>query len=420
MGELRQVIIGNSAGALAAIRAIREVDNFCSITVISDQKYPAYSPVLLTYYLSGRISWDGLFTIDSDLYNKNKVKTLFGSRAIAVDTSRQVVYLENNGPVEYDNLLIATGASPIGLNPLEDKLNNVFCLRTIEDAQRILEKTRTAKEVVVVGSGLIGLQAVEALSRKGLKLTLIEWSKQLLPEMVDVDCASIIQREIESHGITVLLGRKVEGIKELGGKSIVVVNSGEELAADMVIVGIGLKPNIEMLKNSGIKVNRGILVDEFMRTNISNVFAAGDVSEGKNLVTGRAEVLPNWPNACSQGRIAGLNMAGCEQKYEGISEAVTHIFGLITVSIGLHKTAEGDGLEELCFCDLKRKRYRKLWFAKNRMVGAVLLGAVQDAGMLKNLIVNKRDISAWVWEIFKTPLDVRKLLLPIAGDQVRF
>jgi nitrite reductase (NADH) large subunit len=166
-------------------------------------------------------------------------------------------------------------------------------------------------------------------------------------------------------------------------------------------------------------VNRGILVDEFMRTNISNIFAAGDVSEGKNLITGKTELLPNWPNACSQGRIAGLNMAGCEQKHEGISEAITEIFGLITVSIGLHKTVEGGGLEELCFCDLKRKRYRKLWFAKNRVVGAVLLGAVQDAGMLKNLIVNKRDISAWGREIFKTPLELRKLLL-LSGNQGRF
>ena len=201
---------------------------------------------------------------------------------------------------------------------------------------------------------------------KGSKLTLMEWSRQLLPEMVDVDCASIIQREIESHGIAVVLGRKVEGIREVGVKTIIVVDSGEELIADMVIVGIGLKPNVEMLKSSGIKVNRGILVNELMRTNVRNVFAAGDVSEGKNLVTGRAEVLPNWSNACSQGRIAGLNMAGCEQKYEGMSEAVTDIFGLITVSIGLHKTVEGDGLEELCFCDLKRKRYRKLWLAKKQ------------------------------------------------------
>ncbi len=419
MGKVRQVIIGNSGAALAAIRAIREVDDLSSITVISDQKYTSYSPVLLTYYLSGRISWEDLFIAGGDFYNKNEVKTRFGSRAIAVDTSRQIVSLQNDERVEYDHLLIATGASPIGLHHSEAELNNVFCLRTIEDAQRILERTRTAKEVVVVGGGLIGLQTVEALSRKGFKLTLVEWSKQLLPEMVDVGCASIIQKEIESHGITVLLGRKVEGIRELGAKSIIVVDSGEELTADMVIVGIGLKPNVEMLKSSGIEVNRGILVDEFMRTNVRNVFAAGDVSEGKNLVTGRAEVLPNWSNACSQGRVAGLNMAGCEQKYEGMSEAVTDIFGLITVSIGLHQTVEGDGLEELCFCDLKRKRYRKLWFAKNRMVGAVLLGGVQDAGMLKNLIRNKRDLSDWAGEAFRTPLDMRKLLLPVAGVQSR-
>jgi NAD(P)H-nitrite reductase large subunit len=327
--------------------------------------------------------------------------------------------LENSEQVEYDHLLIATGASPLSIHRPEDKFNHVFCLRTLEDGQRILEGTKTAREIVVVGGGLIGLQTVEALSRKGMKLTLVEWSQQLLPEMADAGCASIIQREMESHEIAVILGRKVVEIREVGEKAILVLDSGEELIADMVIVGIGLKPNIEMLKNSGIKVNRGILIDEFMRTNIRDVFAAGDVSEGKNIVTGRTEVLPNWSNACGQGRIAGLNMAGCEQKYEGIGEAITEIFGLIMVSIGLHKAEEGDGIKEVSFSNPERKRYRKLWLSNGRIVGAVLLGTVQDAGILKNLIRNKKDISAWAGEISRNPMDMRKVLASIAGDQNR-
>jgi len=260
------------------------------------------------------------------------------------------------------------------------------------------------------------LQVADALLRKQVKLTIIEWTRQVFAESVDADCAAIIQKEIESQGISIRLGERVKGIKQRGKKTIVISGSGEESIADMVVVGIGVRPNIQLVNNSGIKVNRGILVDELMRTNISNIFAAGDVSEGENLVTGRKEVLPNWSNACKQGRIAGLNMAGCQQRYEGgLKENIATIFGLTIAIIGLSKAMKEDGLEELRFSDPARKAYRKILLAGNRIVGAVLLGRTGDAGMLKNLIMNKKDILHWKDRIAKTPLDMRKLLFSITS-----
>jgi len=411
MGKARQVIIGNSAAGLSAVTAIREIDRTCPITLISTENYNAYSPVLLTYYLKGTRDKDNLFIVDSKFYKTNSVETMLGSKATEVNPLKQTVSLESGQEVKYDNLLIATGASPVSLPGAEDGLDNVFTLRTIDDAEDILETAKTAREIIIVGAGLIGLQVVGALFRKGCTFTLIEWSSQVLPELFDTASAAIIQKEIESHGVTVLLGKKVTGIRKTGKKPTVALDSGEELTADLVVVGVGLRPNIQLLRNSGIKINRGILVDEQLRTNISNVFAAGDVSEGKNIVTGRNEVLPNWPNACGQGRIAGLNMAGCEQEYEGLGEAVTTIFGLTAVSIGLPKASKEDGLEELSFSDPQRKNYRKIIFAGNRVAGAVLLGKTADAGLLKNIIRNKRDISPWKVEIARMPLDMRKLLL---------
>ena len=408
---MRQVIVGNSAAALSAIKAIREVDSSCPITLISRERYNAYSPVLLTYYLRGSLSRDDLFIVDSDFYKTMRVETILGSRAIAVDPSQQTVHLENGKIVEHDNLLIATGASPIGLDSPGNSAGNVFSVRTVEDAEGILSCAKTAKSVVVIGGGLIGLQVSDALFKEVGRLTIMEWSGQLLPESIDAKCAGIIQREIESRGISVILGRKVARINKKGKKAVVISDSGEEVTADLVVISIGLRPNIQLVRNSGIEVNRGILVDEQMRTNVKNIFAAGDVSEGENLVTGKKEVLPTWTNACRQGRIAGLNMAGYEQRYEGgIRETIATLFGLTIAAIGKAKTSKDDETE-LHFYDPDRMSYRKILIANDRIVGAVLLSKTVDVGILGNLIRNRRNILPWKEEIAKVPLDMRKVLL---------
>jgi len=405
---VRQVVIGNSAAGLSAIKAIREFDCLCPVTLISAENCQAYSPVLLTYYLGGRISRDDLFIVDGDFYKRHDIKTMFGSKAIGLDALKQMVHLEDGKVVEYDNLLIATGASSMSLNDSGTGLANVLSLRTIEDTERILTLAKKAKEAIIVGTGLIGLQVGDALIKKGIKPTFVEWAEHMFPENVDADCASILQREIESQGIPVFLGKRVKEVKQRGEKAVVVSDSGEEWIADIVVVGIGLKANIRFLNGSGVKVSRGILVDEQMRTNIENIFAAGDVSEGENLVTGKKEVLATWGNAVKQGRIAGLNMAGHQQRFEGgLKEGVTSVFGLTIATLGLSRASADNGLEELRFLDPERKVYRKILLADNTVVGAILLGKTGDAGIIENLIRNRIDVSSWKDGMARTPLNMR-------------
>lgn len=414
VSKKRQVIIGNSASGLNAIKAIREVDRACPITLISAENCNAYSPVLLTYYLKGLRTRDELFIVNSDFYRMNDIKVLFGNKAIIINPLQQIVYLDNRMKVNYDNLLVATGASSLIMGSSNDRFDNIFTLRTIDDAEKILECAKTSKEIIIIGAGLIGLQTADALSGKNVNLTIIELAEGVLPETIDAGSAQIIREVIEAHGVSVLLGERVEEIKKAGKKSIVILNSGKELIADMVVVGIGLKPNMQLTENSGIKINKGILVDELMQTNINNIFAAGDVSEGENLVTGGKEILPNWINACKQGRIAGLNMAGCKMKYEGgVKGAITTIFGLTIAVLGLSKSLERDGVEELCFSEPTKKRYRKILFSGNRIVGVVLLNKTDDAGILGGLIRNKKDIALWKEKIAQTPLDIREVLLSV-------
>lgn len=411
MSNTRQVIIGNSAAALAAIRAIREVDSFCPITVISAEDCVAYSPVLLTYYLGGRIPRENLFIVDDGFYKRNGVSAVLGSRVVALDLSEQVVRLENDSRVRYDNLLICTGATPISLIGPGANQDNVLTLRTIEDTERVAQLAQKTREAVIVGAGLIGLQTAEALFLRRIKPTIVEWAAQVFPENIDADCAAIVREGIESCGIPVCLGKRVSEIKSQNGKAAVISDSGEIWTGDMVVVGVGLRPNSQFARDGGVEVNRGILVDEFMRTNIGNVYAAGDVSEGMDMLSGERAVLATWSNACRQGRIAGLNMAGCKQEYEGgIRETITTILGMTVASIGLSHAGNDSGLDEIKFSDPVTKVYRKILLADNRIVGAVLLKRAGDAGIIGNLIRNKTDVSQWKDKMARTPLTMRELL----------
>lgn len=414
--EKKIVIIGNSAAALSAIRAIRGKSSTHSITLISREDCCAYSPVLTTYYLSDRIPEKNLFIVDERFYRNAAVKCVLGKEVVEVDPSKQVVVLNDGKKVVYDYLLIATGASPKTLEGIDIDIAKDLCyLRTIEDAKRIRGLSKWAKEIVIVGAGLVSMQIADALyKRRGVHLTFVVGSKQVLIQNIDEDCAAIIQRQIASSSDSSLLfGRNVSKIDKKNGKYKVLLDTSEELIADMVIVGKGVEPNTQLAKDSGIGINRGILVSEFMKTNVENIYAAGDVTEGKNRVTGKVEPVPNWINACEQGRIAGLNMVGVEETFRGsVTENVTNLFGLAIAAIGMTKIkGEDKHLEEMKLMNLERKLYRKMVVSGNRLIGTILLGDIQDVGVIRNIIVNSVDISLFKSDMPKIPLNYAKSIL---------
>jgi nitrite reductase (NADH) large subunit len=407
MGVKKQVIIGNSAAGLSAISAIRRIDSSCPITVISAENYMAYSPVLLTYYIAQEIGRDDLFIADDRFYREHDVKTIFGNRAVGIDPAQQTVYLEDDTRLKYDNLLIATGALAKHLSGEGANLPGILTLRTIEDAEKLTRFSKRAQEIVILGAGQISLQVANALSllKKGIKLTFVVGSSHLLSQNVDADCAAIIQRRLESQGVLFLFGRNARSFKEKGNKIWIVTDKGEDLATDLVVVGKGVTPNVDLVKGTGVKVNEGIIVDEHMRTNVENIFAAGDVAEAIHLISGKRQIIATWSNACIQGRIAGLNMAGYpERSNGGLNENITSIFGLTVATIGSAKSADGN-LEELKYADDKREIYRKFLLADNRIVGAILLNKIGDAGIVRSLIKNRTDITPWKERMAKAQLN---------------
>jgi len=394
----RLVIIGNSAAGLSAVKTIREKGCSCPVTMVSAEECNAYSPVLLTYYLAGKIQRESMFITNEKFYQDYGVKTIFGKRAVGIDVSRQVVQLEDSREIEYDSLLIATGSSPRMPGNIDDKAGEYIAgLRSIEDADRIIKFCTTGKEVIVIGAGLISLQIISALAGKGAKFTVIDILAQILSQNMDSDCAAIVERRIrEEKQVKFLLGESINKIQRKNGGIFVALDSGKELTAGGVIVGIGVVPNINWLKDSSILLNKGILVDDHLRTNFEEIYAAGDVCESKNIITKNPGVIPNWYNACEQGRIAALNMLGYKEKYAGaLNGNITGIFGLIIATVGLSKLPD-EVSEELKIVDPARGIFRKFIIREDKLLGATLMGTkndIEDIGIIRNLVENSRDIS---------------------------
>lgn len=407
----KHTIIGNSAAGLSAVKAIRRMGDSGPIVLISAESCNAYSPVLTTHYIAGEIRRSDLFLVDDNFYSELNVEPMFGRRAVELDSVNCLVYLDNGARVAYDNLLIASGASARSLDNVDpDAAEYVSTLRTIEDADKIKEASEKAKEVVVIGAGLVSLQTIRAVLGGEMKITAVVGSQQVLSQQMDPEGAAIIQEKLEAQGVSIRFGRDVERVIRKGERAHVITTFNEALPADLVVVGKGVRPNTAMVEGTGIKVNNGILVDERMRTNHENVFAAGDVAEGKNVITGRMEVIATWLNACAQGEIAGLNMAGRPSERRGqFRENVMTISGVAVASMGLFRPEDGE-FQEVRYVDMKRDVYRKLSLDGPRLVGALLLGRIEDAGVIRHCITNQIDLSHWKDRIAMAPLDFGRIL----------
>lgn len=386
---LKYVILGHSAAALSAVEAIRSKDSNGEITIVAAENGLAYSPVLLTYYISGRLGRKGLFLTNKDFYQKNKINLLEGVSAVGIDPENQVVELSNKNKISYDRLLIATGSSARKLKICDPDLPGVYTLKTITDADGILNHSGSKKDILILGGGLIGLQSANALAGVGHNIGIVIGSSQVMSQNIDAECSSILSKALQDRKYKVLYQTSVVQIESKGNQLQVTLNSGEMLSVDTVIAGKGVIPNTQMTGGSGIKTNWGILVNQRMQTNYPNIYAAGDVSEGEDLVSGEQAVIATWPNACFQGKTAGLNMSGADIRLASLSGNVTGIFGKTIASVGFTgKTPET--FSESKYYNPSTLRYRKLVFnEQDEIVGAVFLDAINDIGIIKNMISNR-------------------------------
>lgn len=403
---MKIVIIGNGPAAVSAAETARGQDGHCEIVMISKEAVPFYSPCPLAEYVEASVPREHLFLRDENFYRDKGITTLFGCAAVAIDTAARRVKLADGATVDYDRLLIAHGARAF-MPPIPGLADTpgVFTLKTLADAEGIIARLPQARRAVVIGSGFIGLEAAQGLVRRGLQVTVLEALGQVLPQMLDAEMAALVERRLREHGVEVLTDCKAEAVLGGAGGITAVRTGGREIACDLLVCAAGVRPDLSLAAGSGIATAAGIVVDAHMQTNVPGVYAAGDIVEAVD-TQGQQRVLPNWPNATNGGRIAALNMMGVERRYRGLEGTnVVRIFDVAVSSFGTHKG-------EKTLRHEKPGVLRKLTLSGGRIVGAQMYGDVDRTGLLHEMMIKGRDVSALESELLGPAFGYGRLVPP--------
>jgi len=407
------IIIGGGPAATNCIEAIRETETASKITLICDE--PAHSRMALPYWLAGAIPREHTYTADDAHFNSLNVEARIGNRVAKVDPSNNAVTLDDGSSLDFDNLLIATGSSPLAPPIAGTDLPGVQPLWTLAHTESVLKATESLDKprVVLVGAGFIGFIMLNAMFKRGWQLSVVEREAHVLPRMLDDDAASFVQNWLASHGVNVHAGATVQEIKSAdGGAKLVQLDNGNQIEADIVIIATGIKANLDLIDGSGIETDQGILVNDQMQTNFSNIYAAGDVAQGPVLQSDQKAIHAIQPTAVDHGRVAGANMAGQEVHYTGsLLMNIVDICGLQGASFGAWDDPQA---EAMTIANADGFIYRKLLWRGDQLVGAIFtgrpndMGMLTDVGMVKGILQTQTPLGPWKQYLAENPFDIRR------------
>jgi NADPH-dependent 2,4-dienoyl-CoA reductase/sulfur reductase-like enzyme len=385
------VIIGHGAAGLAAARAIRSRDGTAEVTILTDEPHRFYSRPGLAYLLSGDIPERQLFSIPDGLYQQLKIGVKVG-RAVALRLDDRIVDIEGGSHLAYDRLLLATGARAVRPKLPGIDLDGVVTLDNLQDARRILKLARRARSAVVIGGGITALELAEGLAARGLKVHYLLRKDRYWSSVLEEDESKRVEANLEHEGIQIHRRTEVGDILGRRGKVRgVATKDGREIGCQIVAVAIGIRPRIDLAQRAGLETERGVIVDEALRTSDTAVFAAGDVAQVFDPFTGRFRLDSLWWSAEEQGRIAGENMAGGARPYlRGTPFNVTRIGGLITTIVGHVGGAERDAdlvgimrgdseswrdaIDSLIVEDARNGSRLRLMVGEDTLIGGVVMG----------------------------------------------
>jgi nitrite reductase (NADH) large subunit len=374
------IIIGASAAGISAAREIRAVSKDVPVQIFTDENhYPYYRPLLTEYIGDSSVEKRSNFYLNPEnWYSDKKVELILGQKIIAIDPVGKTVQTESGGKHPFNKLILANGSTPFV--PLKDALGkrNVYSIRTINDAKAVHEQAGKIKTAIVIGGGLLGLEAAYSLANKGVQVTVIEVADRILPRQLDAECSVILQNIVTRTNVTLLTGKTIDSIAGGDTASGVKLASGEEVPAGMIIFSIGVRPNVDLAKNCGLRVNRAVVVNDRMETSNPGIYACGDVAE----INGKCISL--WVPAVHQGKVAGSNAAGKPAQYaDEVYPAVLNSFGTKIFSVGDLCMDKEVGEYQLHITkDMDKDHHKKLFFINEKLVGFILIGDISESQKL--------------------------------------
>ena len=407
---MQHIIIGAGPGGVVAAETLRKTNPTDQITLIGDEAVPPYSRMAIPYLLVNDIEESGTFLRATDHYENHGINYLQG-RVASIDSDAKSCTLENGDILNYDQLCIASGSTPIS-PPIEGiDLPNVHSCWTLEDAREISALAKPNAKVVLMGAGFIGCIILESLVKRKVNLSVIEMDSRMVPRMLDEKAGGLLKQWCidEGVGVGVYTSTKVNAIKLAGSNMQVILDNGVSIDADLVISATGVKSNVAFLKGTGLDIDHGVLVNNRMETNLPNIYAVGDVAQGMDFSTGEYTVQAIQPTATDHGRIAGLNMAGKTAEHNGsLNMNILDTLGLISTSYGLWMGVEGGDTAEIYTPELFK--YMNLRFGVDDqadvLVGATTLGMTQHVGVLRGLIESKIHLGEWKQRLIADPMRI--------------
>jgi len=403
---MQVVIVGNGVAGITAAAAIRERSADAKISVYTDESHPYYPRPRLYNILSGEAQPADIYGFPTQWYTERKITVDLSKKAAGIETDKKELLLQDGHRISYDKLLLANGAHSF-VPPVKGvEKTGVFTLRSLQDALAIREYAKKTKKAVVIGGGLLGLEFAASLRKLGQQVDVIELLPRLLPMQLDQDGAALLEQIVESEGVNVTVGVKTEEIIGQQAVSAVALGGGKQVSGDFVLFSAGVRSNTDLASQAGIKTNRGVLVDDYLRTNATDVYAAGDVAEFRGRVYGII------PAALDQAKIAALDMFEKEgHVYPGtIPSNTLKIVGIDLASMGL-VNPEGSGFEEVRKLKREERVYKKVVVQQGIIVGAIILGETRSVAPLKRLMDQKIDITRYKDTILEDGFDFRQVIL---------
>lgn len=414
---MRYVIIGGGAAGVAAAQTLRRLDSASQITIISGEDRVGYYRPLIPHLISDQFPEDR-FNRAPGLLSDLKAEVISPVKAQSVDTRKKIVKTSQKD-IPYDRLLLATGSQAIAPTIIGLKAEDVFTLRSYNDGLKLAQAAKAGMQAVIIGGGRVGIKAALALCEAGLGVTVVEILGHILPQQFDATAASIIAHALEARGIQLQTGQQVKEVKHRGKKTKIILDNGQELPCDLVIAAVGIRPNLELAQQMGLKVDRGVIVDSNLQTSIPDVFAAGDTVQLVDIATGQSFVSGTWTNAVDMGNCAASNMAGVPQKYAGsmsIFNAV-EIAGIPTISVG---AIHGQAPQYEVHAHRWDNIYHKFVFQGNRLVGMLLITDIEKAGIYKTLIREGTDVSRIKGKIISKTLNYATFLKQLTPETKQY